>query len=68
MYRVRSHTNNLQKVKTDCLLKIMLFRQCQISQQIAETPIRILALVSLSIPFNQLPNILVIFTGGGNCK
>ena len=51
--------------KFEDLLKTRLFRQFHIDQQIAETPIRIRALVFLSIPFNQLPNIFLILVGGG---
>jgi hypothetical protein len=46
------------------LLKIILLRQFQIDQTKAETPIRILAFVFMSIPFNQFSNILVILVGG----
>jgi hypothetical protein len=62
---VCSQSNNLQKIESFCLLKIILFQHVHIDQHKAETPIRILALVFLGIPFNQLPNILVILVGGG---
>jgi hypothetical protein len=49
-----------KKLKDDFLLKIMSFLILQIDQHKADTPIRKKALDCLFIPFNQLPNILVI--------
>jgi hypothetical protein len=46
------------------LLNTTSFRQFQIIQTKAQTPTQICSFVFLSIPFNQLPNRLVIFMGG----
>jgi hypothetical protein len=46
------------------LLNTTSFRQFQIVQTKAQTPTRIRSFIFLSIPFNQLPNRLVIFRDG----
>ena len=51
--------------KVFCLLNTRLFLQFHIDQQIADTPMRILALVFLSTSFNQFPNIFETLVGGG---
>jgi hypothetical protein len=50
------------------LLNTTSFRQFQIVQTKAQTPTWIRSFVFLSIPFNQLPNRLVMFMGGGILK
>jgi hypothetical protein len=50
------------------LLNIISFRQFQIAQTKAQTPIVIRALADLSIPFSQFPNIFFILLGGGILK
>ena len=42
----------------------MSLRQFQIAQRKADTPMRIQALVALSTPFSQVPNILETLVGG----
>jgi hypothetical protein len=50
------------------LLNTTSLRQFQIVQTKAQTPTQIRSFVFLSIPFNQLPNKLVTFVGGGILK
>src|SRR6266508_3362998 len=57
-----------KKLKVIIRLNTKLFLHIQIDQHKAETPIRILALVILSMPLSQFPNILVILVGGGSAK
>ena len=49
-----------KKLVPEVLLKTKLFLQFQIDQQRVETPMRILALETLSMPFSQLTNMFAI--------
>jgi hypothetical protein len=62
---MRSHPNNLQKIETDVLVKDNIVLTIPNCLKKAEIPLWVLDFVSLSISFSQLPNILVIFKGGG---
>src|SRR5438132_11399795 len=57
-----------KKLKDLVWLNTKLFLHVQIDQHKAEIPIRILALVLLSIPSSQCPNIFVTLVGGGSAK
>jgi hypothetical protein len=65
---VHSLVNNLKKLSMTCLVKITSLRQFQIAHIKAHTPIRIQALIFLSIPFSKLPNIFLILVGAGILK
>jgi hypothetical protein len=65
MNLVRNHSNNLQKIEAILLVKDNICSDNSIAQHTTDTPMRNLALMSISIPLSQLPNILVIFAGGG---
>ena len=68
MNPVSSHVNNLQKLRDLTELNTILFLHFQIDQHKAETLIRILALVFLSVPLSQFPNIFETLIGGGSAK
>jgi hypothetical protein len=66
MYPLCSHTNNLQKVEIRLFVKDNVISAMPNFPTDSQNPhTRILALVSLSILFNQLSNTLVIFAGSG---
>jgi hypothetical protein len=52
------------KIEAPGLLKIMLLWHFQTDQHKADTPVHMLALVILSMPFSQFPNMFLIFVGG----
>jgi hypothetical protein len=65
MYPMRGHSNNLQKIETGLFVKNNIVLTIPNCPTYSRNPHTDLDLVSLSIPFSQVPNILVIFEGKG---